>query len=133
MIGTFFSLAIPSLFIIIGIVFLRTPTRSLLKWDRQTGYWIYKSHLRLTGNEEEALGRAGHFYRIFAMAIIIFSTIFMVISIVTALQNDRSAKLPPVSEANAPNHAYQFAAESGGRTLASSRLCWRRYALPLME
>jgi len=76
------SLAIPLIFVISGVVLLRVPARSLLKWDRRTGYWIYKRHLRLSGNEEEAIRKAGNFYKFFAVSLIVISVAFMVIDLV---------------------------------------------------
>jgi hypothetical protein len=44
------------------------PVKILLRFDRRSGYEIYKRTLRLTGSEEKALKDAEDFYRLFGCA-----------------------------------------------------------------
>jgi hypothetical protein len=56
------------LFLVIGLALLVLPARVLLKWDRRTGYWIYKR----SPSEEVGLRRATIFYRAFGILILAF-------------------------------------------------------------
>ena len=56
---------IPSAFMLIGILIIFIPAKSILKWDRKTGYRIYLFILNLTQNENKAIRVAGIFYKIF--------------------------------------------------------------------
>ena len=65
--------ALPIIFAIIGILGVVVPPRSLLSWDRRTGYWIYRRVLDSTGDEARAVRAAGVFYKIFGAAFILVS------------------------------------------------------------
>jgi len=56
---------------IIGIVFLLfglaiafADPKSILRYDRRTGYAIYSTVIERGGSEEEAVAKAGRFYRL---------------------------------------------------------------------
>ena len=72
------SILIPAILSIVGLSLLFIPTKSLLRFDRRTGYWIYKRTLKSTGNENKALRAAGIFYKIFGAVFFIFSISFFV-------------------------------------------------------
>ena len=65
---------IPFVFAISGVVMMSVPTRSLLKWDRKTGYFIYKTTLASTGDEQKALRNANVFYKLFGLFFVLFGT-----------------------------------------------------------
>ena len=81
MIDNIFSILLHSAFLITGIAIYRTPAKTLLSWDRMSGYGVYKKHLKKTGNEEEAINKAAKFYKLFALLIIFFSLLFLTISL----------------------------------------------------
>jgi hypothetical protein len=52
-------------FVWVGLYFVRTPAEKILQWDRRTGYWIYHSELKASGDERRALLKAATFYKWF--------------------------------------------------------------------
>ncbi|TDB38513.1 MAG: hypothetical protein D9V44_05560 [Actinobacteria bacterium] len=53
-----------------GLLIRNSPAKSLLAWDRRTGYSLYKKSLEATGDEARALEAAGAFYRLFGTIFI---------------------------------------------------------------
>ena len=72
-------LLVAAVFVGIGICITRTPTETMLGWDRRTGYWIYNRVLKATGDEERASAAARKFYRVFGIAFISFAGMHVVI------------------------------------------------------
>jgi len=60
------SILLGGLFFLAAGLFLSLyPAASLLKWDRRTGYYLYKQKLAETGDENRAVEAARTFYRLF--------------------------------------------------------------------
>src|SRR5262245_2024617 len=66
-------------FLLVGIWFLRTPTRKLLDWDRRTGYWLYRGELERSGDEKQAVAAAGCFYKFFGYCFVVFCSLYLLI------------------------------------------------------
>ncbi len=73
-----------SLFLPVGIWFLRTPTERLLEWDRRTGYWLYQQELKCSGDKKVAIESAGCFYTLFGWTWVVFCS-FCLLILVSAL------------------------------------------------
>jgi hypothetical protein len=58
-------------FLLVGMWFLRTPTKKLLDWDLRTGYWLYRYELEQSGDENLAIESAGCFYKFFGLFCIV--------------------------------------------------------------
>lgn len=71
---------LPIIFFIIGVAIFRASPKSLLSWDRRTGYWIYKKTLKSTNDEEKAIEAAGVFYKIFGAFFALFSLLFFILT-----------------------------------------------------
>ncbi|RKX36854.1 MAG: hypothetical protein DRP64_18005 [Verrucomicrobia bacterium] len=59
-----------------GLAVFLSPPKSILSWDRKTGYWIYKKKLKSTNDEEEAIKAAGKFYKVFGVLFMLFFLCF---------------------------------------------------------
>lgn len=75
-----FSIA-PLIFILLGAAIFFAPPKSILSWDRRTGYWIYKQKLKSTGDEEEAVRAAGVFYKWFGAVFALFALMFFLMAL----------------------------------------------------
>jgi len=63
------GLILSVIFFAIGLTIYLTPAETLLRFDRQTGYFLYK----MTPNEEAGLGCASTFYTLFGLIFMLFT------------------------------------------------------------
>jgi hypothetical protein len=63
----FFSF-IPWVFSLVGVLVVLVPAETILRFDRRTGYWLYKN----APDEETGIKRAKWFYRIFGTFFAVF-------------------------------------------------------------
>ncbi len=63
------GLILSAIFFVIGLAIYLTPAETLLRFDRQTGYFLYK----MTPNEEAGLGCASAFYTLFGLVTMLFT------------------------------------------------------------
>lgn len=71
------NIVIPIIMSSIGLLIIFIPTETMLRFDRQSGYWVYKKKLKSSGDKEKALKAAGIFYKIFGIVFMIFPLIFL--------------------------------------------------------
>ena len=66
-----------SIFIVIGFIITRIPTKALLERDARTGKAIYLKNLRDTNDEEKALLAAGKFYKFVGHTFVVLGALFI--------------------------------------------------------
>jgi hypothetical protein len=69
----------PLILLIAGGILFFTPPKILLKFDRKSGYAVYKQKLNSTHDEELALKAAGSFYKLFGVACSLFGVFFFIL------------------------------------------------------
>lgn len=82
--GLLLGIVMCSIFLSIGIWFVRTPTERLLEWDRRTGYWLYQRELKQTGDKKVAMKSAGCFYTFFGYTCVVICS-FCLLALLTLL------------------------------------------------
>ncbi|WP_442482054.1 hypothetical protein [Aeoliella sp. SH292] len=73
-------------FLVCGLLIAFTPAKTLLRFDRRTGHWIYRNRLQAGYSDEEAIRSAGIFYKVFGGAFILVSTGFLIALVATWLR-----------------------------------------------
>ncbi len=73
-------------FALVGVVIMLIPAKQMLKWDRQSGYWVYQQELKASGDENRAVAKAAVFYRAFGACFIVLGASFFFTSLWTAFQ-----------------------------------------------
>jgi hypothetical protein len=68
------TIAMLLIFTTVGFAIVVLPPRTILQYDRRTGYSIYKN----APDEQKGLKRAGCFYKFFGLAVVLFSVCFLV-------------------------------------------------------
>jgi hypothetical protein len=74
------GIIVATVFIILGIVITAVPARSLLEWDRKTGYLIYLKELERSGDKQRAIAKAAVFYKAFGICMAILGAAFAFMS-----------------------------------------------------
>lgn len=62
---------VSGVFVAVGIVIMLVPAELMLKWDRRSGYWVYQTELKASGDEILALAKAATFYKVFGDCFVV--------------------------------------------------------------
>jgi len=83
--GAILCCAIAIVFVIAGIVILRIPVQTWLRWELSdrtisgTGRWIFEREMKASGDEKRAVAKLANFYRLFGAGFIVMGLVQLVV------------------------------------------------------
>ena len=83
--GAIFGCIIAVVFMSVGIVIMRIPVQTWMRWDSsgrirsRAGRWIYERELKTSGDENRAIAKAASFYWLFGAFFVVMGLIQVVV------------------------------------------------------